>query len=138
MPRAPGPCPDSTVGPPIRQVILESRLHQGISPEREREWRAVHACAIWVAMAFAALGDHRRAWELFAMINPVSHARSPDGVATYRVEPYVVAADVYACPPHTGRASPRNGRDSGCTTGIGRRSTTSTSCKHPWATGGRE
>jgi cellobiose phosphorylase len=37
------------------------------------------------------------------MINPVNHARSPEGMATYRVEPYVVAADVYACPPHTGR-----------------------------------
>jgi cellobiose phosphorylase len=54
-------------------------------------------------MAFAALGDSRRAWELFAMINPVNHARSPEGVATYKVEPYVVAADVYALSPHTGR-----------------------------------
>jgi cellobiose phosphorylase len=54
-------------------------------------------------MAFAALGDSRRAWELLTMINPVNHARSPEGAATYRVEPYVVAADVYACPPHTGR-----------------------------------
>jgi cellobiose phosphorylase len=54
-------------------------------------------------MAFAALGDRRRAWELLAMINPVHHARSPEGVATYKVEPYVVAADVYAVSPHTGR-----------------------------------
>ena len=37
------------------------------------------------------------------MINPVNHARSPEGMATYKVEPYVVAADVYALPPHTGR-----------------------------------
>jgi cellobiose phosphorylase len=54
-------------------------------------------------MAFAALGDRRRAWELLAMINPVNHARTPEGVATYKVEPYVVAADVYAVSPRTGR-----------------------------------
>jgi len=54
-------------------------------------------------MAFAALGDSRRAWELFDMINPVSHADSADAIATYKVEPYVVAADVYAVAPHTGR-----------------------------------
>jgi len=54
-------------------------------------------------MAFAALGDSRHAWELLAMINPVNHARSPEAIATYKVEPYVVAADVYALSPHTGR-----------------------------------
>jgi cellobiose phosphorylase len=56
-----------------------------------------------MAMAFAQLRDSRRAWELMAMINPVNHARSPEEVATYKVEPYVVAADVYALSPHTGR-----------------------------------
>jgi len=54
-------------------------------------------------MAFAALGDLKRAWELFAMINPVTHSLSPEDVSVYRVEPFVVAADVYAVPPHTGR-----------------------------------
>jgi cellobiose phosphorylase len=54
-------------------------------------------------MAFAALGDSRHAWELFAMINPVNHARSAAAIATYKVEPFVVAADVYAVSPHTGR-----------------------------------
>jgi cellobiose phosphorylase len=54
-------------------------------------------------MAFAELGDRRRAWEIFAMINPVNHAKSAGAVATYRVEPYVMAADVYAAPPHVGR-----------------------------------
>jgi cellobiose phosphorylase len=54
-------------------------------------------------MAFAALGDHRRAWELTSMINPVNHAKSADDVAVYKVEPYVIAADVYALHPHTGR-----------------------------------
>jgi cellobiose phosphorylase len=54
-------------------------------------------------MAFAALGDSRRAWELLAMINPVNHARSPEAIGTYKVEPYVIAADVYALSPHIGR-----------------------------------
>jgi cellobiose phosphorylase len=54
-------------------------------------------------MAFAELGDHRRAWELFSMINPVNHAKSAAAVATYKVEPYVMAADVYAVAPHIGR-----------------------------------
>jgi cyclic beta-1,2-glucan synthetase len=49
------------------------------------------------------LGDSRRAWEVLAMISPVNHARSPEGMAIYKVEPYVVAADVYALSPHAGR-----------------------------------
>jgi len=69
---------------------------------RENGGQYTHA-AVWAAMAFAKSGDSRRAWELTAMINPVNHARSPQGVATYKVEPYVVAADVYALSPHTGR-----------------------------------
>jgi cellobiose phosphorylase len=48
-------------------------------------------------------GDGARAWELTTMLNPVNHARTPQGVARYKVEPYVVAADVYALAPHTGR-----------------------------------
>jgi cellobiose phosphorylase len=54
-------------------------------------------------MAFAAMGDSRRAWEVLTMINPVNHGGSARGIGTYKVEPYVVAADVYAVPPHTGR-----------------------------------
>jgi len=54
-------------------------------------------------MAFAALGDRRRAWELWTMINPIHHARSTEETAIYKVEPYVVAADVYAVSPHIGR-----------------------------------
>ena len=69
---------------------------------RENGGQYTHG-AIWMAMAFAQLGDSRRAWELMAMINPVNHARSPEAMATYKVEPYVVAADVYALSPHTGR-----------------------------------
>jgi cyclic beta-1,2-glucan synthetase len=54
-------------------------------------------------MAFAALGDSRRAWELFTMINPINHGNTAEGIQKYKVEPYVVAADVYAVEPHTGR-----------------------------------
>ncbi|MDD5176392.1 MAG: glucoamylase family protein [Sterolibacterium sp.] len=69
---------------------------------RENGGQYTHA-AIWAAMAFAALGERERAWELLTMINPVNHALSAEGIATYKVEPYVVAADVYALVPHTGR-----------------------------------
>ena len=54
-------------------------------------------------MAFATMRDTARAWACFDLINPVNHATSAAQVATYRVEPYVMAADVYAVPPHTGR-----------------------------------
>gem|GEM_PF-6124430 len=60
-------------------------------------------CPVWAAMAFARLGDTRRAWELMAIINPVNHSLSATDVATYKTEPYALAADVYAVPPHTGR-----------------------------------
>ena len=69
---------------------------------RENGGQYTHS-AIWAVMAFAALGDAKRAWELFTMINPVTHGDTPRAVAIYRAEPYVVAADVYAVPPHTGR-----------------------------------
>jgi cyclic beta-1,2-glucan synthetase len=54
-------------------------------------------------MAFARLGDTRRAWVLFSLINPIHHGSTPQQIATYKVEPYVVAADVYAVAPHVGR-----------------------------------
>ncbi len=89
--------------PPFDVSPLDPGYIKGYPPGvRENGGQYTHG-AIWVAMAFAALGDNRRAWDLLAMINPVNHARSPEEVAIYRVEPYVVAADVHACPPHTGR-----------------------------------
>lgn len=89
--------------PPFDKSDLNPGYIKGYVPGvRENGGQYTHA-AIWAAMAFAALGDSRRAWDLLAMINPVNHARSPEGIATYKVEPYVVAADVYALSPHTGR-----------------------------------
>jgi cellobiose phosphorylase len=89
--------------PPFDKSDLNPGYIKGYVPGvRENGGQYTHG-AIWMAMAFAQLGDSRRAWELMAMINPVNHARSPEAVATYKVEPYAVAADVYAVSPHTGR-----------------------------------
>jgi cyclic beta-1,2-glucan synthetase len=82
--------------PPFDKSALNPGYIKGYVPGvRENGGQYTHA-AIWAAMAFAGLGDNRRAWELFNMINPVNHARSAEEAATYKVEPYVVAADVYA------------------------------------------
>ena len=69
---------------------------------RENGGQYTHA-AIWAAMAFAKMGDSKRAWKLFTMINPVNHGRTPNEIDTYKVEPYVIAADVYGVSPHVGR-----------------------------------
>jgi cellobiose phosphorylase len=89
--------------PPFDKSALNPGYIKGYVPGvRENGGQYTHA-AIWAAMAFAKLGDNLRAWEIFNMINPVNHARSSDETAIYKVEPYVVAADVYAVKPHTGR-----------------------------------
>ena len=54
-------------------------------------------------MAFALMGDHERAWELFTLINPVRHGDTAAKIARYKVEPYVLAADVYVAAPHISR-----------------------------------
>jgi cellobiose phosphorylase len=89
--------------PPFDRSNLDPGYIRGYVPGvRENGGQYTHG-AIWSAMAFAAMGDRERAWELTTMMNPVNHARTPEGVATYKVEPYVIAADVYALAPHTGR-----------------------------------
>jgi cyclic beta-1,2-glucan synthetase len=89
--------------PPFDRSQLDPGYIKGYVPGvRENGGQYTHA-AIWAAMAFAALGDARRAWELTTMINPVNHARSDESIAIYKVEPYVIAADVYAVLPHCGR-----------------------------------
>jgi cyclic beta-1,2-glucan synthetase len=69
---------------------------------RENGGQYTHA-AIWVAMAFARQGDGDRAVACLRMLNPIEHARTPEEVERYKVEPYVVAADVYALEGQTGR-----------------------------------
>jgi len=89
--------------PPFDKSNLNPGYIKGYVPGvRENGGQYTHG-AIWAVMAFAALGDNRRAWEIMTMINPVNHAKSFEAMTTYKVEPYVVAADVYAFPPHTGR-----------------------------------
>ncbi|HVN97113.1 MAG TPA: glucoamylase family protein [Syntrophorhabdaceae bacterium] len=91
------------LNPPFDKSDLDPGYIKGYLPGiRENGGQYTHA-AIWAAMAFASLGDGKRAWELLTIMNPVHHGRSVDEIGTYKVEPYVVAADVYATAPHIGR-----------------------------------
>jgi cellobiose phosphorylase len=88
--------------PPFDQSSLEPGYIKGYVPGvRENGGQYTHA-AIWTVMATALAGDTARAWELWQLINPVVHTSTAAGMERYRVEPYVVAADVYSVPPHTG------------------------------------
>jgi len=89
--------------PPFDKSNLNPGYIKGYVPGvRENGGQYTHA-AIWVAMAFAKLGDYKQAWKLLTMINPINHGGSQDSVTTYKIEPYVVAADVYALSPHIGQ-----------------------------------
>ena len=89
--------------PPFDTSDLDPGYIKGYVPGvRENGGQYTHA-AIWAAMAFARLGDAGRAWELWTMLCPLTHAASPAAIEAYKVEPYVVAADVYALSPHVGR-----------------------------------
>ncbi|MCX6538495.1 MAG: cyclic beta 1-2 glucan synthetase [Acidobacteria bacterium] len=93
----------SLLDPPFDTSALDPGYIKGYVPGvRENGGQYTHA-AIWAAMAFAELGDARRAWDVWNLINPLAHGASPAAIETYRVEPYVVAADVYAVAPHVGR-----------------------------------
>ncbi len=69
---------------------------------RENGGQYTHG-AIWSIFAHAELHQPERAMELFSMLNPINHARDEAAARNYRVEPYVIAADVYSMPPHVGR-----------------------------------
>src|SRR5437867_5512741 len=89
--------------PPFDRGEIDPGYIEGYVPGvRENGGQYTHA-ALWTVLAYATAGDGDRAMELFAMLNPANHARTPDEVAQYRAEPYVVAADVYSSTPHTGR-----------------------------------
>jgi cellobiose phosphorylase len=89
--------------PPFDKSPLDPGYIKGYLPGvRENGGQYTHA-AIWTVMAFAEMGDRTRAWELLSLINPLNHGSTPPGIATYKVEPYVIAADVYAVYPHVGR-----------------------------------
>jgi cyclic beta-1,2-glucan synthetase len=89
--------------PPFDKSDLNPGYIKGYVPGvRENGGQYTHS-AIWTVMAMAEMGETERAWELFALINPLLHGTTPAEIATYRAEPYVVAADVYGVEPHTGR-----------------------------------
>ena len=89
--------------PPFDTMVPSPGYIRGYLPGvRENGGQYTHA-ALWNVLAFAQLGDGDRAEELFSLLNPVNHGRTIDEVGRYRAEPYVVAADVYSVPPHTGR-----------------------------------
>lgn len=89
--------------PPFDKSIPNPGYIQGYVPGiRENGGQYTHA-AIWAAMAFAALDEKKLAWQLFNILNPVNHARNPTEIKRYKIEPYVVAGDVYSVAPHIGR-----------------------------------
>lgn len=89
--------------PPFDRTPLDPGYIKGYPPGiRENGGQYTHA-AMWSVLAFAQLGDGDRAADLLAMLNPVNRSRTRSGVNRYKVEPYVVAADVYSVAPHIGR-----------------------------------
>ncbi len=89
--------------PPFDKSNLDPGYIKGYVPGvRENGGQYTHG-AIWTIMAFAALRDNKRAWQLWSIINPLNHSKSAEAIKIYKTEPYVSAADVYAVAPHTGR-----------------------------------
>ncbi|MGH7475834.1 MAG: GH36-type glycosyl hydrolase domain-containing protein [Longimicrobiales bacterium] len=89
--------------PPFDKTPNDPGYIKGYLPGvRENGAQYTHA-ALWAALATAMRGDAERAFELYQFVNPLTHARTPEEAETYRVEPYVVAADVYTAEGHVGR-----------------------------------
>jgi cyclic beta-1,2-glucan synthetase len=89
--------------PPFDHTAHDPGYIKGYLPGiRENGGQYTHA-AVWTVLGFAALGDGDKAVELFRMLNPINRTGTRANVQRYKVEPYVVAGDVYAEPPHAGR-----------------------------------
>jgi cyclic beta-1,2-glucan synthetase len=89
--------------PPFDKTSLEPGYIKGYPPGiRENGGQYTHA-ALWAVIAFAALGEGEKAAKLFSMLNPINHTHNRTSVHRYKVEPYAVAADVYAATTHAGR-----------------------------------
>ena len=89
--------------PPFDQTPLDPGYFKGYPPGlRENGGQYTHA-ALWSVIALANLGEGDKAAALFSLLNPINHARTRTDMHRYKVEPYVVAADVYAAPGHVGR-----------------------------------
>lgn len=89
--------------PPFDDTPKDPGYIKGYPPGiRENGGQYTHA-AIWAVWAFAEMGKGDLAEKLYRMLNPIYHSDSEEKARRYRVEPYVVAADVYSTPPHVGR-----------------------------------
>jgi len=89
--------------PPFNETPRDPGYIKGYPPGiRENGGQYTHA-ALWTAWAFAELGQGNLAEQLFRVLNPIYHSDTVDKARRYRVEPYVMAADVYSMPPYTGR-----------------------------------
>jgi cyclic beta-1,2-glucan synthetase len=89
--------------PPFDQTPLDPGYIKRYPPGiRENGGQYTHG-AVWAVIAFAMLGDGDKAGELFSILNPINHGRTRADIFRYKVEPYVVCADVYAEPSHVGR-----------------------------------
>lgn len=91
------------LSPPFDKTPQDPGYIKGYVPGvRENGGQYTHA-ALWTVWAFAELGQGDRAEALFKLLNPIYHSHSPETTERYKVEPYVIAADVYGVPPHVGR-----------------------------------
>ena len=89
--------------PPFDHGELDPGYIRGyLQGVRENGGQYTHAAA-WAIMAWAMLGNGNKAWEYFELINPINHTRNVQECSKYKLEPYVVAADVYAAHPYSGR-----------------------------------
>lgn len=89
--------------PPFDKTPLDPGYIKGYLPGvRENGGQYTHA-ASWVVIASALLGDRARAFELFSFLNPIHHSKDVSSMNRYKIEPYVLAGDVYSQAPHLGR-----------------------------------
>ena len=89
--------------PPFDKTKLDPGYIKGYLPGvRENGGQYTHA-AVWCVIAYALLGEGDQAFELLHMLNPINRAANRTGVYAYKVEPYVISADIYAVPPHVRR-----------------------------------
>src|SRR5512140_2926301 len=89
--------------PPFDKTVHNPGYIKGYLPgTRENGGQYTHA-ATWTAWAFAALRDGQQAGALFNLLNPIHQSDTEEKASVYRVEPYVICADIYSTPPYVRR-----------------------------------